>query len=435
MKKKSLPNSQPAVFELYGIIGLDVTLEDFASFMKENHDKEIMIIVHSPGGLLFDAIGIHNLIKNHQYKVSADIISLAASAASYICTAADEVLVSQNSVFMIHNVHSFAYGDHNKLRDSAAFIERLSNMLVSAYMDKSGLTSEAVHKLMDDETFFIGQEIVDKNFADTFENSAVTIREDENVKIAKNLVSDCKAKIEDKYDALDQLSKAAALMDSLPISLDMVDDIDEDEDENESENENNPSFPYKALHNRLFSELNEFSSALGELKNIINSAKAKREEESADLQNQKLLNTKLIDRFIEFTDEFSTYLNSKIDDKIIIPSQHKAFSDFLSSVKVLLSDEPNESTDYQTKKENAFNHFDCFLSDFKPVNLLDDVAEIPDDFKPNDIYSLDKENLKNSIVDPDSRKLHAKVLSLMKSENLTYLSAVQKLLNVSKELI
>lgn len=444
MKKKPSPSQDPASFELYGIIGLDVTLEDFSSFIFDNLDNEINILMHSPGGLLFDAIGIHNLIKNHPYKVSIDVISLAASAASYICTAADEVIVSQNSVYMIHNVHSFAYGDHNKLRDSASFIERLSNMLITSYCQKSGLDSEIIKKFMDEVTFFLGQEIIDNNFADTFEPSAVSLRKEENLQNVDKILSDCKTKLEEKFDPLDQLSKAAALLDSLPITLDKDDSKGSVEDENNNSDESNDSdedenkSEYELLEKRIISELNDFSSAINDLTHLINSLKENRGENSAndsdDENNSDEENPLLfvVDNFTRFVDTFKEYLNSKIDDKSILPSQAKVLNDFFSSLKELFFSEINDEDKLKLLIDNVINQFDSFIAQFEIPNLLDDIAIPADNIFSNDSVHEDV-NIKNSVIDPESRLRHNKILELMRTHNLTYLSAAQEFLKLSKE--
>lgn len=412
MNNNQKNSSQPdiASFELYGVIGIDITLEDFSAFMKENADNDIEILVHSPGGLLFDAIGIHNLIRLHKKNVAVEIISLAASAASYICTAANEVRVSQNSVFMIHNVHSFAYGDHNKLRDSADFIEKLSNMLINAYSSKSNLPFADIKKFMDEETFFIGEDIIKNNFADLYEPSAVTIKEEDNINNAQSMISNCKEVINEKYDYFDQLSKAAALLDSF------------------DDNKNKHAKPFAdSLQGLLMQQLKDFSNAVKDFHSYLNDAKSKAvndEKSKIDFTNQFNANK---DSFIN---EVDSYLSTQIDNKVILPSQKISLLNFFNKVILFLTG----------KDENhkiSFNHFDDFLSVYPSVNLLDDIAQDINNNNDDDNSSsiFEGEVLKNSIVDPDSRKLHQKIVKLMKSENLTYLSATQKLLNLSKELI
>lgn len=99
-----------------GEIGWDMTSSQFANELKkETGDFEIHI--SSGGGSVFQGISIYNQIKAYSRgKVTVVIVSLAASMASYIALAADEVKAYDNAVYMIHNASSVTWGDYRVMQ-------------------------------------------------------------------------------------------------------------------------------------------------------------------------------------------------------------------------------------------------------------------------------------------------------------------------------
>ena len=76
-------------------------------------EGNISVWINSPGGDMVTGAQIYNLIKDYKGKVTIKIDGLAASAASVIAMAGDEVLMSPVSELMIHNPFSCAIGDSN----------------------------------------------------------------------------------------------------------------------------------------------------------------------------------------------------------------------------------------------------------------------------------------------------------------------------------
>jgi len=152
--------------DIDGVIGFDVTPESIKSKLKLADGEPIEVRFSSPGGFIFPGLQIFNLFRNYQGKKTARIVGLAASMASYIPMAFDEVIAEDNSVFMIHNARQGIAGDHNDMKKAADLLERMSNMLADAYVKKTGKDKKEIQKMMDAETFLFGKEIVDAGFAD-----------------------------------------------------------------------------------------------------------------------------------------------------------------------------------------------------------------------------------------------------------------------------
>src|SRR6056297_1980647 len=100
--------SKVAELYIYGVIGFDPDAKSFSEEMKAIQGKDLSVYINSPGGSVFDGMAIVNQIERHEGKVTAYVDGLAASAASFILTAADEVYIAENASVMIHNCWSMA---------------------------------------------------------------------------------------------------------------------------------------------------------------------------------------------------------------------------------------------------------------------------------------------------------------------------------------
>jgi ATP-dependent Clp protease protease subunit len=122
--------------------------------------------LNSPGGSVFDAVAIHNAIKRHAGTVTVWIDGIAASAASYIAMAGDEIVMPENAFLMIHNPAGLVMGTAEDMRAMAEALDKVKGSLVSGYAAKSGRTPEEVSALMASETWFDASDAVAQGFAD-----------------------------------------------------------------------------------------------------------------------------------------------------------------------------------------------------------------------------------------------------------------------------
>ncbi len=126
----------------------------------------ITVWINSPGGDCFAAAQIYNMLRDYMGKVTVKIDGLAASAASVIMMAGDEVLVSPVSTVMIHNPSTIAFGDHVEMEKAIAMLEEVKNSIINAYQEKTHLSRNKLSKLMEDETWMNAQKAIDLGFAD-----------------------------------------------------------------------------------------------------------------------------------------------------------------------------------------------------------------------------------------------------------------------------
>ena len=130
------------------------------------------IRINSPGGSVFESRAIIEAIKRFAGKTIAHIDSLAASAATSIALACDEVEISDGGFFMIHPASGGAYGDKNDLRKRADLLEKLEGTIAAEYAAESGQELDQIVAWMDAETWFTAAEAIAAGFVDRLQSTA-----------------------------------------------------------------------------------------------------------------------------------------------------------------------------------------------------------------------------------------------------------------------
>jgi ATP-dependent Clp endopeptidase proteolytic subunit ClpP len=158
----------PAEVFIYDTIGsyYGVTASDFVRDIAGVDSDAITVRINSPGGDVFDGIAIMNALRGHKATITTVVDGLAASAASFIAMAGDEVVMNRNSEMMIHDASGWASGKAKDMIAMAANLERASNNIASIYADKAGGTAEDWRAAMTAETWYTAQEAVDAGLAD-----------------------------------------------------------------------------------------------------------------------------------------------------------------------------------------------------------------------------------------------------------------------------
>ena len=127
---------------------------------------DVTVWLNSPGGDCVAAAQIYNMLKEYPGNITIKIDGIAASAASLIAMAGDEVLMSPVSMMMIHNPLTMAVGNADDMQKAAAMLDEVKDSIINAYELKTGLTRAKLSHLMDDETWMNAVTAVDLGFAD-----------------------------------------------------------------------------------------------------------------------------------------------------------------------------------------------------------------------------------------------------------------------------
>lgn len=127
---------------------------------------DVTVWLNSPGGDCVAAAQIYNMLKEYPGNITIKIDGIAASAASLIAMAGDNVLMSPVSMMMIHNPMTAAIGNADEMQKAAAMLDEVKDSIINAYELKTGLTRAKLSHLMDDETWMNAVTAVDLGFAD-----------------------------------------------------------------------------------------------------------------------------------------------------------------------------------------------------------------------------------------------------------------------------
>lgn len=164
-------DSQKRVLYLCGTIASeswfddDVTPETFRNELHSD-DGDIILWINSPGGDVIAGSQIYNMLIDYPGKVSVHIDSIAASAASVIAMAGDEVLMSPVSMLMIHNPMTVAIGDYLEMDKAKEMLGSFKEAIINAYEQKTKLDREKLSKLMDAETWMDASKAMELGFCD-----------------------------------------------------------------------------------------------------------------------------------------------------------------------------------------------------------------------------------------------------------------------------
>lgn len=155
--------------------GAGVTSKRIGAALRSIGDtNEVFVDINSPGGDFFEGVAIYNMLREHKAKVTVRVLGLAASAASVIAMAGDEVLIGKAGFVMIHNAWVVAIGNRHDLMDAAKTMEPFDDAMASVYSDHAGVPKKTAAKWMDEETWFNGEQAVENGLASGFLSADAT---------------------------------------------------------------------------------------------------------------------------------------------------------------------------------------------------------------------------------------------------------------------
>jgi len=157
------------VFIYDEIGGFGVSAQSFIDELDSLGEiEQINLRINSPGGSIIEGNVIYNVLKRHGAKVVTHIDGIAASMASVIAMAGDEIRMAANAFLMIHNPWTVSVGDSDQLRKDADLMDKMKLNIVNAY-GRSGYSGEELVQLMDAETWLTAEEALAAEFIDEIE--------------------------------------------------------------------------------------------------------------------------------------------------------------------------------------------------------------------------------------------------------------------------
>lgn len=156
---------------IFDVIGEDdmgggVSLRRIAAALSRIGPQAVTVQINSPGGDMFEGIAIYNLLRAHPAAVTVEVLGLAASAASIIAMAGDEIHMSPGSFLMLHNAWGVVIGNRHDMAEAAALFETFDAALTGIYAARSGRSQVEIAALLDAETFLSAEEAITAGMAD-----------------------------------------------------------------------------------------------------------------------------------------------------------------------------------------------------------------------------------------------------------------------------
>jgi ATP-dependent Clp protease, protease subunit len=156
-------NDQP----IYDWMGMDATSP---RSVQEQIDKAkggtLEVLINSGGGSVFAGSEIYTTLMEYKNTVTVKVIGIAASAASVIAMAGDEILMSPTSQLMIHNSTGYSQGDYRVMDHTSNVLKNINETIANAYVIKTGLDRKELLRLMDKETWFTPEQALNLNLID-----------------------------------------------------------------------------------------------------------------------------------------------------------------------------------------------------------------------------------------------------------------------------
>lgn len=143
-----------------------VAPEPFVRALRQIDADTIHLRINSPGGSVFAARAMETALREHKARIVVHIDALAASAASFLAMAGDEIVISKGAMVMIHKAWTWAWGNADELQKTASLLAKIDGTLVQTYVDRTGQTADQVQDWMAAETWFTAAEAVEQGFAD-----------------------------------------------------------------------------------------------------------------------------------------------------------------------------------------------------------------------------------------------------------------------------
>lgn len=185
----------------------NVTPSTLQKSLDDANGDDVLILINSPGGSVFQGLEMFSMIQNHPGHTETRAVSLAASMGSILTMAGNKKSVESTAMFFIHNAQGVGFGDFREMEKAAKWLKDVSSLLAEMYEKHTTLTLEKAQKLMNEDTQFFGSALAELGFEVIDAGEPVNQATARVQAMAR--IKDCEAKLSDK-DRFDDLEKTAA---------------------------------------------------------------------------------------------------------------------------------------------------------------------------------------------------------------------------------
>ena len=200
---------------LYGPITSETAVDVREQIEAAGPDEELVVRIDSPGGSVFAGTSIVQALNSAPNPKRAIVESAAFSIASYILMCFDDVEIAENGYVMIHNpMITQTGGDAAKLQKDVDLLNKLRDTIVEAYVKRTGLSSEDIIKMLDDETYMNATEAKKFGFATRISGSKASAI----TNFEMPAVVACSLKVSEPAGGDDDLEPENSMSDQTPVA-------------------------------------------------------------------------------------------------------------------------------------------------------------------------------------------------------------------------
>ncbi len=170
--------------------------------------KRISVDLMSGGGSAVEGLQIYNVLKEHPAHVTVNIGAYAASAATVIAMAGDDVTIAPNGIFMVHGARSLVSGTSDDLRKEADVLDMITGQAIDLYSEKSHLGREKIAEIVKAETYMTAKEALANGFVDRIRTQKADVKQFASL-TASMCTRELPASVREHFEAEAQQSHAA----------------------------------------------------------------------------------------------------------------------------------------------------------------------------------------------------------------------------------
>lgn len=174
--------------------GIGMSARVVNSVLRRAKGETVTVNINSPGGDFFEGVTIYNMLREYKGAVNVNVIGLAASAASIVAMAADELRIAKAGFLMIHNSWGMVLGNQHDMREAADMFAVFDNAMASVYAARADMNEKKVSALMATDYWMNGEEAVAQGFADAFISADEIIEDEDKATSAKHRIDVALAK-------------------------------------------------------------------------------------------------------------------------------------------------------------------------------------------------------------------------------------------------
>lgn len=170
IKAKSETEAEIIIYDAIGSSWWEdtVSAKDFSKELSAlpSTTSQINVRINSPGGDVFDGQTIYNRLKQHSANITVYVDGIAASIASIIAMAGDEIIMSEGAQIMIHKPMTGIWGNATEMQETIDLLDGIEEQMLGIYNRRTGIDKNELRSMLQRETWMDADEAIELGFAD-----------------------------------------------------------------------------------------------------------------------------------------------------------------------------------------------------------------------------------------------------------------------------